>query len=346
MEVNKNINKKNIIVIAVAIVAAILVLVFVFTNPLEENKSATDKVVLNESGEASYLNLSVPSSNQKEDSLSMLEKLEKIKMDSLNRAKLNSTGLQEYEVKKNSGASNENYNSLKPKETTSNHESYTSSTTVNEKKYSSAPKKTKSANTTASKSYSEPVFDSWDKPSEKSSSIEKTGTVEKTSGFFKSKTTKSTTGTKTKNDNAISIFASVHTNQTIRNNERVKLITTKEFYYKGKKYEANTVVYGFAKIQPNRLLIEISKINQTDIKLDVYDSEDSGKGLYILTPNLNASLQKELKKEGIVQADDLGNLGSIPFSKTILSVFEKKVKEEKVELLNNYKVIIKIADEK
>jgi hypothetical protein len=345
MEINKNINKKNIIVIIVAIVAAVLVIVFVFTNPLEENKSATDKVVLSENGEASYLNLSVPSSNQKEDSSTILEKLEQIKIDSINKAKLNSTGLQEYEIEKKKDVPKTEYGSLNPSTTASNNQPYTNSISTSN---ASITKKNKSSNKVNKSTYDKSLeFDSWDsKPSEKIVSNEKISDTDKPSGFFKSKKEKTNTGTKIKSDNSVNIYASVHTNQTIRNNERVKLITTKEFSYKNKKYEANTVVYGFAKIQPNRLLIEINKINQTDIKLEVYDSEDSGKGLYILTPNLNASLQKELKKEGIVQTEDLGNLSSIPFSKTILSVFEKKVKEEKVQLLNNYKVIIKITDEK
>jgi hypothetical protein len=159
----------------------------------------------------------------------------------------------------------------------------------------------------------------------------------KTSGFFKKK--KNTSSTVKEAD--INIFASVHTNQVIMNNQRVKFRTTKEFVYNGQIYPINTIVYGLAQIKPNRLLIKVNKINQTDIKLEVYDSEDSEQGLYVLTPNLNASLQKELKKEGINEDD----LGKIPFSRSLKNIFEKKVKEEKVQLINNYKVIIKIAQD-
>ena len=79
------------------------------------------------------------------------------------------------------------------------------------------------------------------------------------------------------------------------------------------------------------------------MELDVYDSEDSQQGLYVLTPNLNASLAKEMKRESL--SDD--DLQKIPFSKSLKNIFEKKVREEKIQLLNNYKVLIKVTiDEK
>lgn len=153
------------------------------------------------------------------------------------------------------------------------------------------------------------------------------------SGFFKS----SKKTQQTKEDN-LTVFACVHTNQTIMNNQRVKLRTTKEFIYNGERYPINTIVYGIATVQPNRLIIKINRINQTDIKLEVYDSEDSLPGLYVLTPNLNAALKTEMQNEGLQEQD----LNKIPFSKSLKSVFERKIREEKISLINNYKVIIKI----
>ncbi len=160
----------------------------------------------------------------------------------------------------------------------------------------------------------------------------------KGSGFFSNSKVKTESERPAEN---LEIYACVHTNQTVMNNQRVKLRTTKEFIYGGKKYPINTIIYGIARIRPNRMLVEITRINQTEIKLEVFDSEDSNRGLYILTPNLNASMQKELKKEGLAEED----LSRIPFSKSLKNIFEKKIKEEKVLLLNNYKVLIKISPE-
>lgn len=321
MASKKGINKQGIIVITVAAIASVLIIAFIFSNPVDENKN-TDKIVLDENGEASYLNLSVPNSNQKEDSLSLIDKLDKIKNDSINASKMNKTGLEEIDRNEN-----------KKKSTTVNHYvanngSYNQNSS-SIKKGSLSQKKSTSSNFKAA---------SFDEPIKKNDNTEETimpiNKKNHKSGFFKNRKESN----KERNNDEI-ILASVHTNQTIKNNQRVKFRTTKEFFFNGEKYPVNTIIYGMAQIKPNRLIITINKINQTDIKLEVYDSEDSEKGIYVLTPNLNASLQKELQKEGL----DDDDLSRIPFSKSLKNIFEKKVKEEKVELLNNYKVLIKIT---
>lgn len=328
----ENVNK--IIVVGIAIIVCIIVLTFIFSNPTSENeKKETDKIVLEENGEASYLNLSVPNANQKEDSLSLIDKLEKIKNDSLNKSKLNSTGLEEYKGSsiENQKANKEIYQDSKNnRSSANNNKSYNQNT-----QYSSSFKK---KNNEQKAKYKAAAFD--DPLEEEKTSTNSSSKVSQesnnNSGFFKSK--KETKAVSSKSNNDLNIFACIHTDQTIMNNQRVKFRTTKEFYYNGQKFPINTIIYGLAQIKPNRLIIKINKINQTDIKLEVYDSEDSEEGLYVLTPNLNASLQKELKKESL----DDDDISAIPFSKSLKNIFEKKVREEKVQLLNNYKIIIKI----
>lgn len=331
MASKKGINKQGIIVITVAAIASILIIAFIFSNPVSENPN-TDKVVLEENGDASYLNLSVPNSNQKEDSLSLIDKLDKIKTDSINKAKMNTSGLEELEKREVKN----NYSSISQNSTKNNYTAnkVSSNNSSSFKKNSSSSRGSASSNYKAS-SFDEPIENNDTK--EDIASTNKKTTEKKESGFFKRKSKSSSSDDLERAD--VNIFACIHTNQTIMNNQRVKFRTTKEFYYNGQKYPINTIIYGLAQIKPNRLLIKINKINQTDIKLEVYDSEDSEQGLYVLTPNLNASLQKELKQEGI-EDDDLRN---IPFSRSLRNIFEKKVKEEKVQLLNNYKVLIKIC---
>ena len=321
MASKKGINKQGIIVITVAAIASVLIIAFIFSNPVDENKN-TDKIVLDENGEASYLNLSVPNSNQKEDSLSLIHKLDKIKIDSINASKMNKTGLEEIDRNEN-----------KKKSTTVNH--YVANNGSYNQNSSSIKKGSLSQKKSTSSNFKAAPFD---EPIKKNDNTEETimpiNKKNHKSGFFKNRKESN----KERNNDEI-ILASVHTNQTIKNNQRVKFRTTKEFFFNGEKYPVNTIIYGMAQIKPNRLIITINKINQTDIKLEVYDSEDSEKGIYVLTPNLNASLQKELQKEGL----DDDDLSRIPFSKSLKNIFEKKVKEEKVELLNNYKVLIKIT---
>lgn len=163
----------------------------------------------------------------------------------------------------------------------------------------------------------------------------KTTKTKSSSGFF-SKSNADDIGNSETTDKAI--FGCIHTNQTIQDGNRVKIRLTRTATIDGNTYPINTIIYGMASIKPNRLMINISTVNQNPTKLEIYDAEDSNPGIYVLTPNLNSELKKELKKETLEDKD----LEKIPFSKTLVSFFKKKVKEERIELLNNYKLIIKV----
>lgn len=151
------------------------------------------------------------------------------------------------------------------------------------------------------------------------------------SSFFKTKTTSKG------NTSNVLLYASIHTDQIIKEGSRVKLRLTKNTVIGNDTFLINTIVYGIAKIQPNRLMVEINKINQVNVKLEIYDAEDSNAGIYVETPHLNALVRKEFKKDALDETD----ISAIPFSKTLKNLFAKKAKEESIELLNNYKIIIK-----
>ncbi|MFK7102229.1 conjugative transposon protein TraM [Flavobacterium oreochromis] len=151
------------------------------------------------------------------------------------------------------------------------------------------------------------------------------------SGFFKK------TATSKVSKGQEQYYACVHTDQTVMDGNRIKLRLIKEANINGDIYPINTIIYGLVRIRPNRLLVTVNKINQTEVDLCLFDAEDSNEGMYVVTPNLNASLKKELNKE-VIDDDDLSR---IPFSKSLKSIFSKKVKEERITLLNNYKIIIK-----
>jgi Conjugative transposon, TraM len=157
---------------------------------------------------------------------------------------------------------------------------------------------------------------------------------DKGSGFFKNAKSTSPTSAAVYDK---PIYACIHTDQTITDGSRIKMRLTKGITIDGNVYPINTILYGTAKISPNRLNVEINKINQTDVKLQIFDAEDSNPGIYVETPNLNAMVRKEFKKDVLEEKD----LEKVPFSKTLKNLFSKKAKEENIELLNNYKIIIK-----
>jgi len=304
-------DKKGLMVIGIGIVATILLITFLFSNPVSNQNTGNDTVIVGENGEPSYLNLSVPNINKKEDSLSLIDKLEQIRLDSVNKARINTTGLTEMEKQKKDNVGTEYYDikSIQPvqNENTNYSSTRTSTSTPNRKQYTQ-------------------------------NSLNKL--ENKNTGFFKSKQN-ATKKAKKIDIEDIEVYANIHTNQVVKNNQRVKFITTKEFEYNNQVFPINTIVYGIAEVRPNRLIIRIDKINQTDMKLEVFDSEDSQKGLYVLTPNLNAEMKKEIQKEGIDDPD----LSKVPFSRSLRNLFQKSIREEKINLLNGYKVLIKLRIE-
>lgn len=85
-----NIKKDKLIVVSVAFIAVILLLVYLFGS--EEQIDSNKKFVVSETGEASDINMSIPSINQKQDT-SLLDAYRSIKRDSLQELRRKEEGL-------------------------------------------------------------------------------------------------------------------------------------------------------------------------------------------------------------------------------------------------------------
>ena len=81
-------NKEKIIVIGVSVLAVILLLVFLFKPSGEVQEQKGEAVVLSETGEASYINTSIPEFGTKKDCTNLVDKYAKIKQDSINYSRI------------------------------------------------------------------------------------------------------------------------------------------------------------------------------------------------------------------------------------------------------------------
>ena len=81
-------NKEKIIVIGVSVLAVILLLVFLFKPSGEVQEQKGEAVVLSETGEASYINTSIPEFGAKKDCTNLVDKYAKIKQDSINESRI------------------------------------------------------------------------------------------------------------------------------------------------------------------------------------------------------------------------------------------------------------------
>ena len=335
----KDLGKDKSMVVAVGIIAVIVMIIFIYINvfPSEDDSTTvgnSEIVNVKGSSEANFMNLSVPKASVGKDSLSIVDKIEKLKQDSVELLRENS---KTKEVLNNPAL--DDFERTVKKGTPNNR----ASSGVKNKSYAEYQNE--------GDSQSEPVARS--KPKRKSSSNRggsSSSTTEEESSFFGNSRASITSSDDTSvGRNAATaaeedlptdkkIYACVHNDQTIKDNSRIKIRLTKKTVIDGISYPTNTIIYGLAKLQQNRMFIEITSVNQNRISnLEVFDAEDSNKGIYVETPILNASLKKEVGNEAL--QEDLQQ--NIPFSRTLTSFLQKKLKEEKIELLNNYKLIIK-----
>lgn len=123
----------------------------------------------------------------------------------------------------------------------------------------------------------------------------------------------------------------------LKDKERVALILPKDATILGKIYKRNTIIYAIANFVSNRVNLTINNINQTPLNIQAFDAEDGGLGLQV-----KESLVSETSQEMVSEGTDIGLVG-VPFGNTIKKLLKKKNKEAKIDLLNNQKLILKLA---
>lgn len=133
------------------------------------------------------------------------------------------------------------------------------------------------------------------------------------------------------------IYAVVSGDQLIKNKERVTLKLTRDALINGEIYKKNTFIYAMAQFTQNRVNLNITNINQNPVSLVAQDAMDGNKGIYIEGESLLAETAGEAVDDGVRDFDIKG----IPVGKTIKRVLTKKQRESQVQLLNNYKIILK-----
>ncbi len=155
---------------------------------------------------------------------------------------------------------------------------------------------------------------------------------DKINNFFKSNKTK------TEAVKESVIVATIKGDQLgVKNNQRVTLILSKEVSLNDKVFPKNTLIYAKATFTENRVNLTITNINQIPLNLWAYDAQDGNLGLQV-----SQSLVSE-STNGVVdnQTDELG-VSDIPVvGRTLSKIVKKRVKEVKIDLLNNQKVILK-----
>ncbi len=137
------------------------------------------------------------------------------------------------------------------------------------------------------------------------------------------------------------IYVRVDGKQTVKNNYRLQMRLLKQARINNSIIPKNTAIYGFVSFQPNRTFIKIEHINHQPVKLTAHDFQDSSKGIYI-----ENSFRAEVTNQIIGDVIDDINITGVPQVSGIKKIFQKNHRNVKVTIADNYKLILKIEQDK
>ena len=134
----------------------------------------------------------------------------------------------------------------------------------------------------------------------------------------------------------VQMFAYVDGNQVVREGHRLAVRIGETVEFNGMSLEKGTLVQGFVKIQPNRVMVEFLEVGQIPIKLKAYDFQDGNEGIYV---------ENHLKGEVLAKSMDETlaemNIPGVPQFNGIKRIFQRHNRAIKVEIKDKYQFILK-----
>lgn len=124
--------------------------------------------------------------------------------------------------------------------------------------------------------------------------------------------------------------------QIVREGHRLEMRLLEDAHIGGRIIKRNTLVYGFVKIRPNRVLVEISHINNRRITLKAHDLQDGNEGIYI-----ENSLKEDIRDQVVNDAIGDINVPGLPQLSGVKRLFQRDNRRIKVEIKDNYQLLLK-----
>ena len=131
-------------------------------------------------------------------------------------------------------------------------------------------------------------------------------------------------------------LAEVNGDQQVRINDRLELILIEDIVLEEKEFPKNSLVYGFVSLQPNRVLLKITHINNYPVKLKAYDLQDGNEGIYI-----ENSFRSEAQREVLDDVVQDLNIAGLPQISGIKNIFRRNNRNIKVNVFDQYQLILK-----
>ncbi|MCR9226629.1 MAG: conjugative transposon protein TraM [Flavobacteriaceae bacterium] len=130
--------------------------------------------------------------------------------------------------------------------------------------------------------------------------------------------------------------AMVNGEQTVRSKNRLELRLKEAVELNGRRFDRNTLLYGFVSFRANRVFVTIDHIGPYPLKLKAYDLLDGGEGIYV-----ENSYREEATREVLDDAVQDVNLPGMPQVSGIKQVFRRSNRTVKVTIHDQYQLILK-----
>ncbi|MBO0341497.1 conjugative transposon protein TraM [Flagellimonas profundi] len=134
----------------------------------------------------------------------------------------------------------------------------------------------------------------------------------------------------------LEIKAYVDGDQTLRDGQRLDLRLSESVDLDGIKVPRGTRLFGFVKIRPNRVLVELTISGELPLKLKAHDAQDGREGIYVRNRLKGEVLDRTLD-EGL---DEI-NVPGLPRLNGIKRIFQRDHRAVKVKITDHYQFLLK-----
>lgn len=127
--------------------------------------------------------------------------------------------------------------------------------------------------------------------------------------------------------------AHVDGNQMVKEGHRLAMRLDNDMRINGQRFPRGSRIYGFVTIRPNRVLLDIVRVGEHQVKLKVYDLQDGKEGIYV-----ENQLKGEILESGLDATLGEINVPGIPQVSGIKRIFQRNNRTIKVEIKHRYQI--------
>lgn len=124
--------------------------------------------------------------------------------------------------------------------------------------------------------------------------------------------------------------------QVVRDGQRLDLRLSQTVDLNGKRVAKDTRLYGFVRIRPNRVMVELTPSDMLPDGMKAYDAQDGREGIY-----LKNHLKGEVVDRSFEEVLDDFNVPGMPQLNGIKRIFQRNQRAIKIKITDHYQFLLK-----